>query len=125
MLRGGLRLLLPLRLDPAQRHVRLAPEFRGFPALAEGEADHGDGEPLLGMQRDGTTRAPNEIGRMRADHQRRLVCLAHDAIPFSPRSSISAACSPMPGGSGGVPWVWKLSTVFRPQAWPFLRSVSV
>ena len=26
---------------------------------------------------------------------------------------------------GGVPWVWKLSMVFRPQAWPFLRSVSV
>ena len=26
---------------------------------------------------------------------------------------------------GGVPWVWKLSMVFSPQAWPFLRSVSV
>ena len=26
---------------------------------------------------------------------------------------------------GGVPWVWKLSIVFSPQAWPFLRSASV
>ena len=24
-----------------------------------------------------------------------------------------------------MPWVWKLSIVLRPQAWPFLRSVSV
>ena len=28
-------------------------------------------------------------------------------------------------GIGGVPCVWKLSMVFRPQAWPFLRSISV
>ncbi len=27
--------------------------------------------------------------------------------------------------TGGVPWVWKDSIVFRPQAWPFLRSSSV
>ena len=27
--------------------------------------------------------------------------------------------------TGGVPWVWKLSMVLRPQAWPFLRSASV
>ena len=27
--------------------------------------------------------------------------------------------------TGGVPWVWKLSMVFSPQAWPFLRSASV
>ena len=27
--------------------------------------------------------------------------------------------------TGGVPWVWKLGIVFSPQAWPFLRSVSV
>src|SRR5687768_12433553 len=27
--------------------------------------------------------------------------------------------------SGGVPWVWKLAIVLRPQAWPFLRSSSV
>ncbi len=27
--------------------------------------------------------------------------------------------------TGGVPWVWKVSMVFKPQAWPFLRSVSV
>ena len=27
--------------------------------------------------------------------------------------------------TGGVPWVWKVSMVFRPQAWPFLRSASV
>ena len=25
----------------------------------------------------------------------------------------------------GVPWVWKDSMVFNPQAWPFLRSASV
>ncbi len=27
--------------------------------------------------------------------------------------------------TGGVPWVWKLSMVFRPQAWPLRRSASV
>ena len=27
--------------------------------------------------------------------------------------------------TGGVPWVWKDSIVFRPQAWPLARSASV
>src|SRR5271154_2450694 len=27
--------------------------------------------------------------------------------------------------TGGVPYVWNESIVFRPQAWPFLRSASV
>ena len=27
--------------------------------------------------------------------------------------------------TGGVPWVWKDSIVFKPHAWPFLRSSSV
>ena len=27
--------------------------------------------------------------------------------------------------AGGVPWVWKDSMVFRPQAWPLARSASV
>ena len=27
--------------------------------------------------------------------------------------------------TGGVPWVWNVSMVLRPQAWPFLRSASV
>ena len=27
--------------------------------------------------------------------------------------------------TGGVPWVWKDSMVFSPQAWPLARSASV
>src|SRR2546427_10444362 len=32
---------------------------------------------------------------------------------------------PVYSSIGGVPYVWKLSIVFRRQAWPFLRSASV
>jgi hypothetical protein len=34
---------------------------------------------------------------------------------------IQASCF----ATGGVPWVWKDSIVFKPQAWPFFRSASV
>ena len=47
-------------------------------------------------------------------------------MPFSDRSSTPATASSLAWpGSGGVPWVWKLSMVFRPQAWPLRRSASV
>ena len=35
------------------------------------------------------------------------------------------SCAALYCSIGGVPWVWKLSIVLRPQAWPFLRSASV
>ena len=49
----------------------------------------------------------------------------HDAIPSPTGRPARTTSSPCWPGSGGVPWVWKLSIVFRPQAWPFLRSSSV
>ena len=57
-------------LHPLQRHAGLAPQLGGFPALAEGQADHGDGGAALGVQRDRPAGTPDEISRMRAHHQR-------------------------------------------------------
>ena len=69
-------------------------------------------KPCCRMQRDGAAGAPDEVCRMRRYHQRGApACAAHDAIPFSARSSW-LACSPG-SGSGGVPWVWKLSMVLQ------------
>ena len=107
--RGGvLGLLPPRRLDPLERHARLLPELGALAALAVGEADHRDRVALLCVQRDRAAAAPDEVGGVRADDECRP---GHGPLPIR--------------STGGVPWVWKLSIVFRPQAWPFLRSASV
>src|SRR3954470_6799746 len=43
---AALASLLPLRLDPAECHVRLPPKLCRFAALAVGQADHYDCESL-------------------------------------------------------------------------------
>ncbi|MNX93595.1 hypothetical protein D3C86_1257850 [compost metagenome] len=66
----GLGLFTPRGFDFFFAHLALAPQFGGLTALTEGQADDVHGIPLLRMQRDGTARAPDEIGRVGADDQR-------------------------------------------------------
>ena len=57
-------------LDGLQVHALLLPQLGALPALAEGQADNGDRVAQLGVQGDGPTAAPDEVGRVGADDQR-------------------------------------------------------
>ena len=49
---------------------------------------------------------------------------ARQRQPRRPRAD-DADLRPHGGSTGGVPYVWKLSIVLTPQAWPFARSAWV
>ena len=101
-LRGFFRFLAPACLHFLKRHAGVLPELGALAALAIGEADDRDGVAPLGVKRDRAGAAPDEIGAVGAYDQG---CLCGHSRSYS-------AASP----TGGVPWVWKLSIVFRPQA---------
>ncbi|MNS93525.1 hypothetical protein D3C72_1277040 [compost metagenome] len=63
-------LLAPGVFDFFFTHLALAPQLGGLTALTEGQADDVHGITLLRVQRDGTARTPDEIGRVGADDQR-------------------------------------------------------
>src|SRR5271165_1279592 len=64
---GPLRLVLASGLDRFQRRAGFLPGKLAFAALAIGQADDLDPIALLGVQRDGAARAPDEVARMGGD----------------------------------------------------------
>jgi hypothetical protein len=46
-------------------------------------------------------------------------------LQAAPPRDQAVALSQAGACTGGVPYVWKLSTVLTPHAWPFARSASV
>jgi len=62
--RGPFRLVLAAGLDLRERHARLSPGKLGLAALAERQANDLDAIAFLGVQRDRTAGAPDEISGM-------------------------------------------------------------
>jgi len=67
---GGLGFPAAVGLHALERHSGLAPELRGFAALAEGQAHDLHLPAARGVQRDRAAGAPDEIGGMRAHDER-------------------------------------------------------
>ena len=80
---GALGLVLAAGFDLLQRGARLLPGELAFAALAERQADDLDAIALLGVQRDGAARAPDEIARMGGDDKSGLLLPAWTRTPFS------------------------------------------
>ena len=80
---------------------------------------------------------PVRPDRRRHRPRRRGLLPDHPARQLGPLKAFSAERTVVPAvrsaycrasaayPTGGVPWVWKDSMVFRPQAWPLARSASV
>ncbi|MNR14349.1 hypothetical protein D3C85_1308210 [compost metagenome] len=61
-LRCGFRLVATCGFDLVFRHLAFAPELGRLTSLSIGKAHDVNGVTLLGMQRDGATSAPDEVG---------------------------------------------------------------
>ena len=92
-------------------------------------------EEIVAEEGDRVAVAVRNSGRGRAsgipiEGRYYVACTVRDGLiasgrEYQTREQAMEAFAPADRQTGGVPYVWKLSTVFTPQAWPFARSASL